>query len=112
MDHGGPLTIGIDGRRVEAVMVSKDELRLYLTTTLCRVSDKAKGSVELWTDEMMENTLVKVDLVPAPSGTYLAAKIPANMILPLRARCTLDLGESAAYLVDFFLPEIVEVTIA
>ncbi|HKQ49219.1 MAG TPA: hypothetical protein VJZ71_14200 [Phycisphaerae bacterium] len=111
--HGGPLmSMGPGGKKLEALLASKEELRVYLTDDdLNKISlVKAKGSVDLWTDEMMENTLVKVDLVPAPSGDYLAARIPGNMIMPLQARCTLNLGDGPAYLVDFFLPEIVEVT--
>lgn len=111
--HGGSLmTMGPGGKKLEAVLASKEELRVYLTDEAMNKLplEKAKGSVDLWTDEMMENTLVKVDFQPAPSGAFLAAKVPANMIMPLRVRCTLDLGDGSAYLVDFFLPEIVEVT--
>ena len=111
--HGGPMmSIGIGGRKLEAVLASKEELRAYLTDELMTrlPLDKAKGFVELWTDEMMDNTLVKVEFQPVSSGAYLTARIPANTIMPLRARCTLDMGDGATYLVDFFLPEIVEVS--
>jgi hypothetical protein len=111
--HGGPLmSMGFGGQKLEAALASKEELRVYLTDELMTPLplDKAKGFVEVWTDEMMENTLVKVPLQTASSGAYLVAKLPANMIMPLRARCNLDLGDGAANLIDFFLPETVEVT--
>jgi hypothetical protein len=102
--HGGPLmTVGTKKRFLEAALASREELRFYLTDdALTKLPmDKAGGSVEVWTDELMESTLVKFPLTPGTAGAYLSAKIPPKLDLPLRARCSVDLGDGATYMIDF-----------
>ncbi len=111
--HNGPLmSLGMGGRKLEAVLASRQELRVYLTNEILEKfpADKMSGSVEMYTDEMMETTLVKDDFKIAPGGSCLTAKVPANLNLPIRVRCNLNIGDGAgSYLVDFFLPDVEDV---
>lgn len=110
--HGGVLRpAGSEGQRLEALLSSREELRVYVTNEKLEklAAGNAKGSVDLWTDEMATTTRVKSEFQVAANREYLVAKIPAGMILPIRARCMLDFGDGAVTLVDFFLPEVVEV---
>lgn len=98
--------------RVEALLATPEEFRFYLNTESLEAAPigRLSGSVQIWTDGMMETTSHKETLKLSKDGAYLWSSVPKGMILPLRARCMFELGEGrGTRMVDFFLTGVVEV---
>ena len=70
------MTVGTKSDSWRPQLASREELRFYLTDdALTKLPmDKAGGSVEVWTDELMESTLVKFPLTPGTAGATCPPK--------------------------------------
>lgn len=99
--------------RAEALLASPEEFRFYLNTESLEAAPigRISGTVQVWTEDMLQTTSHKETLKVSKDGTYLWASLPKGMIMPIRARCMLELGDGrGTRMVDFFLPSVVEVS--
>lgn len=104
--HGGELREMRPRMWIEAVLVSRDELRLYMTNPEleARPVGKMTGTILLSTDEHFEETSIEVPLEPAKDGKYFRAAVPDSVKLPIRARCSLQSpGDEGQLQAEFFL---------
>ncbi|MCZ6684118.1 MAG: hypothetical protein O7B26_13140 [Planctomycetota bacterium] len=104
--HGGELRELRPQVWIEALLTSRDELRLYVTNPeLARRSvGSLSGTVFLSTDAHFEETGVEVTLEAAEEGKFFRATVPESVKLPIRARCNLQTsGEGGPLQADFFL---------
>jgi hypothetical protein len=94
--HGGVLQ-GLDPRplRVEALLPSSSELRLYFTDPALKPQPvgELSGKVLLWRDQRVDEGQVELELTPAEDDSFLFAKIPAEFQIPLTAQCDLHFSE-------------------
>lgn len=111
--HGGTLMPFVPGQiRVEGILAKPEEFRVYLVSEELDAmpAGSLSGTVQIWTDKMEQTSMHKEGLKVSTNGAYLWASVPKGMILPIRARCMLDVGDGKGQrMVEFFLPGVVAV---
>ncbi|OWY70466.1 hypothetical protein B7486_16950 [cyanobacterium TDX16] len=92
--------------KLEAVLVSRGELRFYLCTEGLVVQPAAAltGKVQLW-PAGSQSVTPAVELKRASDGAYLAIAVPDTISAPFQARCTLNSAEFPGNrMVEFYIP--------
>lgn len=94
--HGGELLPFVPREyRVEGLLTVHRELRVYLTNErLERLPiGKLSGTVQFWSPLAPKMITEKDTLKLAADGSYLYAVVPDAVVLPMKARCLLDLHD-------------------
>lgn len=106
---GGVVTNFVPGAyKLEAVLVSRGELRFYLCTEGLVVQPAAAltGKVQLW-PAGSQSVTPAVELKRSSDGAYLAVAVPDTISVPFQARCTLNSAEFPGNrMVEFYIPTI------
>lgn len=110
---GGTLMPFVPGQyRLEGLLATPEEFRVYLLSDELDATPVGPlaGSVQIWTDKMENTTMHREDLKISNDGAYLWSSVPKGMVLPLRARCMIQMGDGKGQrMVDFYLPHVVPV---
>lgn len=106
---GGVLMSYISGAyKLEAVLVSKSELRFYLCSEALSLQPATplSGKGQLW-PAGSKSVEPPEELKLAKDGSYLSMHVPDNLGLPFQARCTLNSTEfPGTRMVEFYIPVI------
>ena len=106
---GGVVTNFVPGAyKLEAVLVTRGELRFYLCTEGLVVQPAAalSGKVQLW-PAGSQSVTPAVELKRASDGSYMTVGVPDTISVPFQARCTLNSAEFPGNrMVEFYIPTI------